>query len=173
MTTRQGLRVMLRDERFVLGQRGRMIVAVTTRPPTGDSIGRFVSWLEQAKPAADGPLVGVIVPSAKRPAFDAEAREAARQMWSSFEGNLHGVAVWIRHQSFIGALQRSLVTAVLMIQRANIPNRVVASAAEAIDVLDVTAENERAAWAMDLNAFAMAHDPRNAEAGETAAPPRR
>ena len=120
MTGDERLRVMVRDERFVLGQRGRMIVTVTTKPPTGDSIGRFVAWLDRATQTANGPLVGVIIPSAERPGFDAEARDAARQMWARFEDSLGAVAVWIRRESFVGALQRSLVTAVLMIRRANI-----------------------------------------------------
>ena len=173
MTGDERLRVMVRDERFVLGQRGRMIVTVTTKPPTGDSIGRFVAWLDRATQTANGPLVGVIIPSAERPGFDAEARDAARQMWARFEDSLGAVAVWIRRESFVGALQRSLVTAVLMIRRVNIANRVVGSAGDAIDFLGVAPEFERAAWTLDLTAFATAHDPRNARVEPEAPKPYR
>ncbi len=80
-------------------------------------------------------LLGVIIPAASRPGLEDGSRDTIIEVWSELIETLQGCAVWIRRDSFIGALQRSLVTGVLMLKRPSIVAGVVATAADAVSVL--------------------------------------
>ena len=71
---------------------------------------------------------------------------------------MEGCAVWIRRGSFAGAIQRSLVTGLLMVRRPSMVTDVVTTAEEAVSLLakaDPTLDADtRASWAVALDRFA-------------------
>jgi len=84
-------------------------------------------------------------------------------LWDDFTTRVQGCAVWIRRGSFIGALQRSLVTGILMARRAPIVAEVVASSEAAVGVLarvepSVDPKTQEV-WRSVLERFAAEHTP--------------
>ncbi len=114
---------------------GRLIVVITLAPPTADSVARFSECLYSRREEVGVPLLGVIVLASPRPALDRGGRAAILNLLADVSRLLGGCAVWIRRGSFVGAIQRSLVTGLMMMRRLPIETDVVASAQDAMGVL--------------------------------------
>ena len=149
------------DADMALGGWGRLFVVVTLRAPSARSMHRLSDAMAERRSALDGPLRGVFVPSAPRPGLSAESRAALREVWKDIPGQMEACAVWIRRDSFVGALLRSLVTGLVMVQPKKIITGVVTEASEAVDVLAETdadlVEPRRSQWAQALERFAIKH----------------
>ncbi len=161
--TSAALELLHRDADIAIGAGGRLFVVVTIRPPSGPSLRRFLDVMTARSRALQQPLLCVFVPSAPRPRLDAEARTAIRELWHDAAPLLEGCVVWIRRDSFVGALLRSLVTGLVMVQPTTILTGVVSDARAAVDSLvgsDPTlGDATRSSWAQGLERFANEHAP--------------
>lgn len=155
-----------RDADMAMGVSGRLFVAVTLEPPSALSMRRFCDAMRARRRVVDEQLLGVFVPSAPRPRLDAEGRAAIRDLWQDIGSQMEVCAVWIRRDSFVGALLRSLVTGLIMVQPRTIITGVVTDARSAIDLLAETdhtlAEPIRSNWAQALETFAQQYAPTRA-----------
>lgn len=155
------LELLALDSHMAVAGCERLFVVATLQPPTAASIRRFERCLLQRRADLDQRLLAVVIPAAPRPALDPESREAMLRVWDDFMIHVQGCAIWIRRGSFVGALQRSLVTGILMARRIPIVADVTASAEGAVSVL-ARAEpsldpNTRAVWRASLERFAAEH----------------
>ncbi len=155
------LQMLVVDSQLAIAGLGRLFIAATLAPPSAASVERYRRCLLERRQAIGAPLLGVFVPAATRPGLDADGRAAILRMWGELEGQLEGCAVWIRRQGFIGAIQRSLVTGLLMVRAPAIVTEVVSSADEAVQVLSrldpALSSRVLAAWSAALLEFAEEH----------------
>ena len=157
------LELLSRDAHMAIGANGRLFAALTFQPPSGVSMRRFCEVLEERRGVVQGPLLGVFIPSAPRPRLDAEGREAIRALWQDIAKQMDVCAIWIRRDSFVGALLRSLVTSLIMVQPKRIITGVVSDATSAVDLLAKSdtslADPTRSNWAEALEQFATEYAP--------------
>lgn len=157
------LELLSRDADMAIGVSGRLFVVLTLEPPSAQSLRRFCDAIQARRRVVNEQLLCVFVPSAPRPRLDAEGRAAIRDLWQDIGSQMEVCAVWIRRDSFVGALLRSLVTGLLMVQPRTIVTGVVTDASAAVDLLaesDPTlADPTRSNWARALEVFAQEHAP--------------
>lgn len=146
------------DSHMAVAGQGRLFVVMTLQPPTVESLDRFRRCMVARHEAVGEPLLGVVTLGSRRPSLDPAAREAILDVWADLCRRMQGCAVWIRRDSFAGAIQRSLVTGLLMVRRPSILTEVVTTAEGAVSLL-AKAEpsvdaNTRARWSAGLERFA-------------------
>lgn len=149
------------DSHMAVGGQGRLFVVITLQPPTVESLGRFRRCMTRRHEVVGEPLLGVIALGSRRPSLDAAARESILEVWNDLGKRMQGRAVWIRRDSFAGAIQRSLVTGLLMVRRPPMLTDVVTTATDAVALL-AKAEpsldaDVRARWSAELDRFANQH----------------
>ena len=140
---------------------GRLVVSMTLRPPTVESVIRFRTLLLARAREVEDSICVVIIPGARRPALDHDVRREIRETWQALASVVTGAAIWIRRGSFVGALQRSLVTAMMLAIRRASPTQVVASASEAtawFASLDAALGAQTARWTALLDEFVADRD---------------
>ncbi|MCR9164060.1 MAG: hypothetical protein ACE37F_01830 [Nannocystaceae bacterium] len=146
------------DSHMAVAGQGRLFVVITLQPPTVDSLERFRRCIVARHDAVGDSLLGVVTLGSRRPSLEAGARQSVLDIWAEVRPRMHCCAVWIRRDSFAGALQRSLVTGLLMVRRPQMPTDVVATAEGAVALL-ARAEpsldaDTQAQWSTGLEAFA-------------------
>ena len=149
----------------VIAVGGRLVVSMTLRPPTVESVGRFRELVIDRATEAGAGICSIIVPAAKRPALDAAVRAEIGKTFAVLMPNLTGTAIWIRRRSFVGALQRSLVTAMVLSIRGRAPTTVVSTAEAAATWFaqqDASLAEEVYDWIDPIERFITAFDPRPA-----------
>lgn len=157
------LELLSRDADMALGASGRLFVAMTFEPPSLQSMQRFCDAMAARRAVVQERLLGVFIPSAPRPRLDLDGRAAIRDLWQDISAHMEVCAVWIRRDSFVGALLRSLVTGLIMVQPTKIITGVVTDSQAAVDLLAKTdttlVEPTRSNWAQALDRFAIEHTP--------------
>lgn len=160
-STADTLELLALDSHMAVGGLGRMFVVATLQPPTRASVKRFRGVVAAYHERVGERLLGVVIPASPRPRLDADGREMILEIWSDMVGRMDGCAVWILRRSFAGALQRSLVTGLLLVRPVPIESGVASNAADAVAVLEraepSTTPNQRAVWTSALERFASEH----------------
>jgi hypothetical protein len=127
------------DPDLAVGANGRLLVALTLRPPSSRSMQRFADVTRARRRVVQQPLLCVFIPSAPRPSLDGDGRTAIRDLW-------HDIAPDI-----------------VMVQPTKIMAGVVADARAAVDLLAKTdttlADETRSSWVRALELFALEHAP--------------
>ena len=119
----------LRDEPEVaIGSIDNVLVVVTREPPTLYGIRTVIEESRALLESHPDGFVLVVAPRAKQPRLSSEAGEALKSGWRSLDERMLGAGIWIRSDGFTGALQRSLVTTVLLMRRTRAPTKVVGNA---------------------------------------------
>ena len=158
MPVAEPLEQLALDSHMAVGARGRLFIVVTLQPPTVESLDRFRRCVVARHQAVGEPLLGVVALGSPRPSLEPGARESLLEVWEDLGRRMEGCAVWIRRGSFAGAIQRSLVTGLLMVRRPSMVTDVVTTAEEAVSLLakaDPTLDADtRASWAVALDLFA-------------------
>jgi len=146
---------MLFDDRDMFcAQEGRLVVVSTRRAPSAASTERFATGLRRhaAIHPDDERLFLLLALGAERPRLDPDARTALVNVWRD-PGHRYTLAIWARRQSFAGAIQRSLITALSLLRVNEAPMRVVDGYAAALrwfENIEPDAAAAHQAWASML-----------------------
>lgn len=120
------------DLQSYIGTSGPLMVAITRRPPTTDSLEAFRDALRKHSAAYPEQMLLLVALRSKRPRLSNSGRMKIVDMWGEFGGRI-AVGVWVGGQSFARSLQRSFITAVSLIRVRDTPFRVVSTGAEAMN----------------------------------------
>lgn len=124
MEEQRRIEPVLEDPGYAFGSLGNLVVAVTREPPTAGSVRELVRVVDASRASGAERVTIVFAPRARRPSLAAEARQAILKHWGRLEANLASCVVLFNPSGFVGAIQRSLVNAVVNMRRSPIPVKI-------------------------------------------------
>ncbi len=120
------------DLQSFIGTSGPLMMAVTRRPPTTESLDSFRDALRKHSAAYPDQMLLLVALRSKRPRLSNSGRTKIIDMWGEFGGRI-AVGVWVGGRSFAKSLQRSFITALSLIRVRETPFRVVSEGSDALE----------------------------------------
>ncbi|MCA9598202.1 MAG: hypothetical protein KC776_33045 [Myxococcales bacterium] len=129
-----GIELVTEDPAYAFGVLGNLVIAVTREPPSERSV-RELARVVGERHATHGDVSLLVAPRAARPTLSQDARRAILSSWEQLEPRITCCAVLFRATGFVGAIQRSLVTAVMNLRKSTLPVRATSLPLEAAEFI--------------------------------------